>query len=92
MAPRRRNHSRRSALSAFPAIPNRPGRYSRSTYRRPLIQQRQPYAIRYHRRQRIRQRRDRERIGRHGIDHAQGARLTPHWEGGRPGEFWWRLR
>ena len=93
MAPRRRQHSSRSALPAFPTIPNRPNRHSRSTYRRPFIQpQRQPYAIRRRQRQRIRQRRTRERIRVHGVDHAQGAALTLHWVGGYPGTFWWRLR
>ena len=68
-----------------------PGKFSRSTYRRPLIQQRQSYTIGYRSRQRIRQHRDRERIARRGVGHTQRARLTPHWVHGYPGEFWWRL-
>lgn len=97
MAPRRSSHrSQHGVISAFPTIPNRPGRHSRhsrSTYRRPFsIQaQCQSYAVSHGRRQRIRQRRTRERIRRDRIGHAQGVVLCPHWVDGRPGEFWWRL-
>ena len=90
----RQHRSTRTILPIFPTIPNRPGRFSRTTYRRPfsrVLAQRQPYAIRRQRRQRIRQRRDRERIGGHGIHHPQGAGLAAHWECGYPGTFTWRL-
>ena len=94
MGRHRSNHrSTRTILPNFPTIPNRPGRYSRTTYRRPFrVQaQRQPDAIRHRRRQRIRERRNRERIGRHGVHHPHGAVLAAHWERNYPGTFWWRL-
>ena len=93
MARHRSNHrSTRATLPAFP-VPNRPGTYSRSTYRRPfsIQQQREAHAIGHRHRQRIRQRRTRERIRRARIGDTHGVTLRPHWVYGRPGEFWWRL-
>ena len=90
---RHRSHHRstRATLPAFPV--QRPGRHSRATYRRPfsIQQQRQTHAIGDRHRQRIRQRRTRERIRRDRIDNTYRAALCPHWVDGRPGEFWWRL-
>ena len=98
MARHRSNHrSTRTILPAFPV--QRPGRFSRSTYRRPFQQQRQTHTVGYRRRQRIRQRSHRERIRRARVRHAQGVVLRPHWvvvsdhdvSAGFPGVFWWRL-
>lgn len=95
MARRSSQHRNRRTLPAFP-VSQRPGRHSRATYRRPFelqrIQpQRQPHAVSRRRRQRIRERRTGERIGRHSVRNPHGAVLCPHWERGYPGTFWWRL-
>lgn len=81
--------------SILPAIPHRPGRHSRSSYRQTYSQ---PRPGPHQRPVRVRQRRARQHIRRDHVHHAQEARLRPHWVvvcerdvmAGFPGVFWWR--